>query len=228
MTFRITATRDLIGRIALVGMFGALATLQTMRIGTLLTSPGEVPLVELALVATNLAFVVLIVSLTIMRLRPLRSAEGAEPRAAALIGTFLSFALVALPPAEIGPVLSVLSLIMQLTGLVMSIGVLFWLGRSFSIAAQARRLVTTGPYAIVRHPLYLCEELAILGIALAHLSVAALIVLFQWRFQLRRMAYEEHILASSFDEWAAYAAATPRLIPRLLSNRAGAAVAVPS
>jgi protein-S-isoprenylcysteine O-methyltransferase Ste14 len=227
MTFCSMATRDLIGRIALLGVFGAVATLQTKRMGALLTRPDGLPLVETALLATNFAFVMLILCMTILRLRPLRSAEGVEPRIAALAGTFLSFALVVLPPAEISPALRVVSLVMQLTGFVMSIGVLFWLGRSFSIAAQARRLVTTGPYAIVRHPLYLCEELTILGIALTHLSVSAVVlVLVQWRFQLHRMAYEEQVLASSFDEWAAYAAATPRLIPRLLWYRRAAPVAV--
>jgi len=30
--------------------------------------------------------------------------------------------------------------------------------------AEARRLVTSGPYRLVRHPLYLAEELAVVGI----------------------------------------------------------------
>jgi protein-S-isoprenylcysteine O-methyltransferase Ste14 len=40
------------------------------------------------------------------------------------------------------------------------------LGRSISILPQARQLVTSGPYAFVRHPLYLGEMTAMLGIAM--------------------------------------------------------------
>jgi protein-S-isoprenylcysteine O-methyltransferase Ste14 len=111
----------------------------------------------------------------------------------------------------------VTSLILIAAGWVLSACVLFWLGRAFSVMAQARGLVTTGPYAIVRHPLYLCEEITVLGVALAHLSIAAvLIVAVQWMFQLRRMANEEKVLDAAFPECAAYAARTPKILPRLL------------
>jgi protein-S-isoprenylcysteine O-methyltransferase Ste14 len=68
----------------------------------------------------------------------------------------------------------------------------------------------------VRHPLYLCEELTTLGVALTHFSFAAvLIVAVQWMFQLRRMTNEEKVLGAAFPEYAAYAARTPKIIPRL-------------
>jgi len=38
------------------------------------------------------------------------------------------------------------------------------LGRSFSVMAEARQLVTSGLYRFVRHPLYLTEEIAIIGV----------------------------------------------------------------
>src|SRR4029077_7970043 len=102
-------------------------------------------------------------------------------------------------------------------GFVMSTFTLLWLGRAFSVTAQARRLVVAGPYAIVRHPLYLCEEITVLGIALAHLSIAAvLIVVLQWVYQLRRMTNEEKVISATFPEYAAYAAKTPKVIPYLL------------
>jgi len=105
---------------------------------------------------------------------------------------------------------------MVIAGWMLSAYVLIGLGRAFSIMAQARRLVTTGPYAIVRHPLYLSEEIAMIGIALRHWSPgAALIVCVQWLFQLRRMTNEESVLRSTFPEYAVYATRTPKVIPRL-------------
>jgi protein-S-isoprenylcysteine O-methyltransferase Ste14 len=74
--------------------------------------------------------------------------------------------------------------------------------------------VTDGPYALVRHPLYLAEQIAITGafIQFASLS-AALLVVVQLAFQLQRMRNEEAVLARSFPDYAAYARRTPRLVP---------------
>jgi protein-S-isoprenylcysteine O-methyltransferase Ste14 len=80
--------------------------------------------------------------------------------------------------------------------------------------AEARRLVTDGPYAIVRHPLYVAEELAVLGIFIQYASVpAALILAVQALCQLQRMHNEEAVLRRSFPEYSAYAARTARLFP---------------
>lgn len=214
-TSRVNRVGDFIGRTGLVVFFAAMAANQTRAVIVLLGS-GEPRFLDLATRLSSIAYVVLVVGLTIMRLKPIRNAEGFEPRLSALAGTFLSIALVALPLADVGTGLRVTSLVLIAAGWVLSACVLLWLGRAFSIMAQARRLVTTGPYAIVRHPLYLCEEITVLGVALAHLSAAAvLIVAVQWMFQLRRMTNEEKVLGAAFPECAAYTARTPKIIPRL-------------
>jgi protein-S-isoprenylcysteine O-methyltransferase Ste14 len=80
--------------------------------------------------------------------------------------------------------------------------------------AEARRLVTSGPYRFVRHPLYLAEELAIIGISMQFFSLStALVLAVQIAFQLRRMYNEEAVLAESFPEYAAYQQRTARLLP---------------
>jgi protein-S-isoprenylcysteine O-methyltransferase Ste14 len=220
-TPRMKQAADLAGRIVLVGLFAAMATQQTVALIALFGHAGEVDFLDVATRVASIAYVALVVGLTVMRLKPLRSAEGWEPRFSALAGTFLSVALVALPQPDIGTTLRVISLVLIGVGWVLSAVVLLWLGRAFSVMAQARRLVTTGPYAIVRHPLYLCEEITVIGIALAHLSVAAvLIVAVQWMFQLRRMSNEEKVLGDSFPECAAYAAKTPKIIPSLFWRHA--------
>jgi protein-S-isoprenylcysteine O-methyltransferase Ste14 len=213
---RVKLLGDFAGRAALVALFVYLATTQMMGVVASFHDPGAPQFLDLATRLVSIAFLVLVVCLAVVRLRPIRSAEGFEPRLSALAGTFLSVALVALPLTDVGTGLRVTSLILIAAGWILSIWVLLWLGRAFSIMAQARRLVTTGPYAIVRHPLYLFEELTVLGMALTHLSVAAvLIVAVQWMFQLRRMANEEKVLGAAFPEYATYAARTPKVLPRL-------------
>jgi protein-S-isoprenylcysteine O-methyltransferase Ste14 len=215
-TSRVIKVGEFVGRIALVGIFAAWATIQMLGVIALFGDSGEPRFLDLATRLAGIAYIVLAMGLTLVRLKPIRNAEGFEPRLSALAGAFLSIALVALPLADIGTVLRVTSLILIAAGWVLSACVLLWLGRAFSVMAQARRLVTTGPYAIVRHPLYLCEEITVLGVALAHLSIAAvLIVAAQWMFQLRRMTNEEKVLGAVFPECATYAARTPKIVPRL-------------
>jgi protein-S-isoprenylcysteine O-methyltransferase Ste14 len=84
-----------------------------------------------------------------------------------------------------------------------------YLGRSFSIVPQARELVTSGRYAIVRHPLYLAEELAIVGIFLQYASPFLLPLLLLHLFlQIQRIRYEERVLERVFPEYTTYASHT--------------------
>lgn len=165
----------------------------------------------------NCMFLVLIAATALTRLSPIMKAKGIEPRVSALLGTFLCLTLVVFPKANIGPVLSIMATMLTTIGAVMSFIVLRWLGKSFSIHAEARRLVTNGPYRIVRHPLYLCEGIALLGVAIQVISpLAIVVVLAIAALQFRRMINEEAVLRSAFPEYLSYAARTPRVIPRSL------------
>jgi len=93
-----------------------------------------------------------------------------------------------------------------------------WL-RSWAAGVIDKRkaLATAGPYALVRHPLYLGSFLIALGLVeimedrLA-LAVAALLTLALYVPTIRR---EECFLAERFgDVWRAYAASTPAFLPR--------------
>jgi protein-S-isoprenylcysteine O-methyltransferase Ste14 len=91
-----------------------------------------------------------------------------------------------------------------------------FLGRCFGVLPEARGLVTAGPYGLVRHPIYLGEIGACAGLAIAAPSprnagvMVGLIVA-----QTIRMRLEERALTEAFPEYTDYAAATPRLVPRL-------------
>jgi protein-S-isoprenylcysteine O-methyltransferase Ste14 len=222
---RLGGVGEFLGKACVLALFGAFATFKAIGIKAQIETWGPETsnierYVDLASHVAALAFLVLLLILTVLRLGPKAAAQGWEPKASALMGTFLSLALIALPLSDLGLAWRSTAVIIITVGWLLSIYVLAWLGRSFSITPQARRLVTTGPYAIVRHPLYVCEEITVIGIVLLHLSPAAiLIAVVQWMFQLRRMTLEEQVLKASFPEYAEYGIRTARLIPRLFRSR---------
>jgi protein-S-isoprenylcysteine O-methyltransferase Ste14 len=101
-----------------------------------------------------------------------------------------------------------------------------FLGRCFGVLPEARGLVTRGPYGFVRHPLYVGEIGACLGLLIAAPTVLnALAFAGLGLAQTVRMGLEERALTAAFPAYAAYAERVPRLIPSLrrLSPGAGPA-----
>ena len=205
---------DWAARAAIVVVFSALAFVGMAGISRLLPLDSVHKLLTVAASIANVMFLSLVAATALTRLSPILKAKGIEPRVSALLGTFLVTGLAQLPKAELGPVLSIASTLLVFTGALSSFIVLRWLGKSFSIQAEARRLVTSGPYRLVRHPLYVCEGIATLGIMLQVISpwAVAIAVLFAL-IQYRRTVNEEKILSSAFPEYRSYAARTPLLIP---------------
>jgi protein-S-isoprenylcysteine O-methyltransferase Ste14 len=176
--------------------------------------PNAVYAINLAMRLSAIAFLVLLAASVILRARPSGKARGFEPRVSALLGTLAVYTFGLFARHELSPAGEIVSTLLILVGTVAAVFVLTQLGRSFSVMAEARRLVTSGVYGIVRHPLYLAEELAVIGIFMQFLSLwTALLLAVQIAFQLRRMRNEEVILGEIFPEYAAYKAKTARLIP---------------
>lgn len=96
------------------------------------------------------------------------------------------------------------------------------LGAAWSFVPKADRgtgLVTTGPYRLVRHPIYLGFALLVIGEAFAFGSWPALMIVlfvvvptFAWRARA-----EEKLLSDTFGErYAVYRQRTKMIIPHLL------------
>jgi protein-S-isoprenylcysteine O-methyltransferase Ste14 len=95
-------------------------------------------------------------------------------------------------------------------------------GRTTKQGPMAHTLVTSGFYSIVRHPLYVGNFLAWLGIALVPRSgwLVVTTCLAFWLYYERIMFAEEEYLRRSFGpEYEAWAERTPAFVPRLSSWR---------
>ena len=126
----------------------------------------------------------------------------------AIIGLAVWLALhvssVAWTPARIGgAVVAVFGLVFLLTARIQ-------LGRSFSVGAQAKKLVTTGLYSKIRNPIYVFSAMFLGGVAIVigHPMLLLLLCVLV-PLQIFRARKEEQVLHEAFgEEYARYKAAT--------------------
>jgi len=165
---------------------------------------------------TTLVFITTLIALLIFRDKPKAKAEGLMPRAAAIIGTYLSVGIVLLQPVELSNPLYFASTLLAVVGTIFAVYSALNLGQSISMMSEARRLVVRGPYAVVRHPLYLGEGIVLVGLTLQFYSLSAvLLLILQCACQVMRMNNEEQILLRTFPQYRNYMARTWRLIPHV-------------
>jgi len=128
-----------------------------------------------------------------------------------------------------------LSLLLRIVGVALTgagAALWFWarrvlgamMGVSTGSAAQLQvdhRLIQHGPYAFVRHPMYLGYWLVLAGLLATYRTWTPLVFLILMMISLSRRAWrEEQALSSAFgDEWRTYAARVPMFVPRWLTNR---------
>ena len=112
------------------------------------------------------------------------------------------------------PILPILGVTLQIAGLAWQIAAKLTLGRSFGMLPAARGLVTTGPYAYLRHPIYA---------AIIHFIWAGALDNFSWPVlawaetvtagAFTRMHIEEYLLKKKYPEYREYKKRVKKLIP---------------
>ena len=161
-------------------------------------------------------FISSILLLSISRFRPVSKYSSWKPKITALLGTLFTYLVLLTPRSASDPIWDSPSTVLILIGSTMACLAVLDLGRSMSIMPEARKLVTSGLYGRIRHPLYLAEEIAALGFCLQFRSwQAAPILVVHFYFQIRRMEFEEGILVKAFPGFAEYKQRTYRLLPGL-------------
>ncbi|MEX0781455.1 MAG: isoprenylcysteine carboxylmethyltransferase family protein [Dehalococcoidia bacterium] len=105
---------------------------------------------------------------------------------------------------------------LQMLGLAMATLCFLALGRSYGIVAANRGLKRAGPYALVRHPIYLSHTVILTGVVTANFSlVNVAILVVGTSLQLLRIRAEERLLRETAG-YADYAAQVRwRLVPGL-------------
>src|SRR6478752_2161308 len=193
-------------------LFTTMATVSVLGVGS---APSPSAAAFHALSATLWGLFIVLINIRPAPLRRNRSPVGAL---VALVSQLAVIAVGLFGARTDGGVAVLASDVLLIAGLAFAIGSVAVLGRCFGILPDVRGLVTNGPYRWVRHPLYLGELTAVLGIVLG--SRQPLWAGVTWlgcvALQLVRTGYEERTIRAEFPEYADYAARTKRLIPGLI------------
>ena len=98
-----------------------------------------------------------------------------------------------------------------------TLGEMFDASSGFGVRLRAsHRLITRGPYAFMRHPMYLAVILAGLGALLIYKTWAMAFFASNMFGLIYRARGEEQALVAEFpEEWAAYCRRVPAWLPRL-------------
>jgi protein-S-isoprenylcysteine O-methyltransferase Ste14/membrane protease YdiL (CAAX protease family) len=193
---------------------------------------------QVALAGVLVAWFTLAVVFVIVRIRSIREPAGRSARSRdgrawyGLIGQVIAFAMVwswrRLPGTDfvtirpdVGWALAGLALALSAVAVGIAVSAIFSLGRFWAIGARVaddHQLITTGPFAVVRHPIYVGLFLLLVASGLAWSTPEAVIVavwLFGWSTHVRAVR-EEKLLSSALGTgYAVYAARVPRFMPRV-------------
>lgn len=136
-------------------------------------------------------------------------------------------AIVLLPGRDdwpVGGAVRALGVALVLGGVVLGLVASLRLGSSLTptpVPRSSGRLEVTGPYRYVRHPIYTAVLMVVVGVAIGSGSwITATVAVVTISFFHHKAAWEETQLAKRYEDYPAYAARTPRFLPRPWSGGA--------
>jgi protein-S-isoprenylcysteine O-methyltransferase Ste14 len=159
----------------------------------------------------------LVLAVALMRPPPQAQDHSLAASAAVLVAYAYPYAQVAyLRWVPGNPAWETGGLVLVLLAAFLSVASLLTLGRWFGVRPALRGLATTGPYRLVRHPMYLSYLLADIGYNLEEWNVGTvLLVAAGWMSLVYRIHVEEQVLCRHAG-WPDYVARVRfRLVPGL-------------
>ncbi len=150
---------------------------------------------------------------------PPRARDGrAGVWAVTVLATFGMVVAPSLPPVRhlwtVGTIQTQVQAVLGVLGMAIALPAMASLRRSFSLTPQARHLTESGPYRIIRHPLYLGETLNVVGIMLGVGSVTVLVAaLVVVAGEVTRATLEERLLRQAFPDYEADFRGVAHLVP---------------
>lgn len=147
----------------------------------------------------------------IMIRRPGGIAVGVYPIVVGFLGTLLPLLVRPVDNVIVAPAVAIF---VMMFGLMISFSSKLFLNRSFGIVAANRGTKRSGPYRLIRHPMYAGYMLTNVGFLMVNFSAWNLgVLMVAWAMQLLRIREEEAFLLSD-PEYRDYADVVPRrLIP---------------
>jgi protein-S-isoprenylcysteine O-methyltransferase Ste14 len=214
----------IVGRALPIGVFGFLVAIQAelALAGVQNALHGQLDRTQAMYLLNRIltfAFFAFLVVIYAVRSKAIARDHNPVAIAAALVGSFVLYGLLLIPGQGRSTHIWVLagSDICLAFGILWALYSLSYLGKRFSIVPEARGLVTSGPYRLTRHPIYLGEIIAGFGLVLPTLfSLHAVVFAIFLAAQLVRTYFEEGVLRSTYPQYEAYARRTHRLIPFVL------------
>lgn len=170
---------------------------------------------EIGHMLLSIAFVALLGVLFVTRKKVIGPQSTFVGAIVAVLGSMFPFFLALGETTQLSDGLLFVSFAILIVGEVLMVWSLASLGRCFGVFPVARGLVTHGPYARIRHPLYTAEAIVTFGFLLTCLSpLTVAIFVGGMALQAWRTINEERALLYMFPEYAAYRERTGRFLPR--------------
>jgi protein-S-isoprenylcysteine O-methyltransferase Ste14 len=203
-----------------LGLLGVSQYVWILRSWTALVS--DPSLISMAVLARGLLYGAFVFGAAIALMANRRPHSRDDRRGVIAISLIASFLMVGVNMAPVGPILWNTSTLVTecgvaitLIGAAIATYAIANLGRNFSVAPEARVLVTRGVYRVVRHPIYLAESLMIVGALMGDAELIALIgTVVVIGLQIYRVRVEERLLSRAFP--TSFAAFTQGTIYRLV------------
>jgi protein-S-isoprenylcysteine O-methyltransferase Ste14 len=180
------------------------------------------PLLSLLSIAFSTLYVSIVAVILLTAPKPVARYETLLPNFLAVLAGFGVYSFGLLTPAETRPFGIYVPLALLVSGSGIVLFALFYLRRAFSVTPQARTVVRSGPYAFVRHPMYIGNILSITGLGLMiGTPQALLLALAACLLQVCRARYEDRLLARTFVDYGAHMSNVNGFIPRIGFYRGG-------